>query len=71
MRNRSRENDVPRALVALQGDAGRLVFSGEFTPLNIFAISPGSLFEGRHEAAEREAQRKTEIEGWKERGGSV
>ncbi|KAF7381362.1 hypothetical protein HZH66_013756 [Vespula vulgaris] len=27
---------------ALQGNAGRLVFSGEFTPLNIFAISLGS-----------------------------
>ncbi|KAG7198585.1 hypothetical protein KM043_005947 [Ampulex compressa] len=34
-------NDVFR--VALQGDAGRLVFSGEFTPLNIFAIFPGSV----------------------------
>lgn len=33
-------NDIFR--VALRGDAGRLVFSGEFTPLNIFAISPGS-----------------------------
>lgn len=33
-------NDIFRA--ALQGNAGRLVFSGEFTPLNIFAISLGS-----------------------------
>jgi hypothetical protein len=37
------ENDIFR--VVLRGDAGRLVFSGEFTPLNIFAISLGSTRE--------------------------
>lgn len=45
--------------MVLRGDAGRLVFSGEFTPLNIFAISLGS----RVVAREMREDEKEEEEG--------
>jgi len=77
-------NDIFR--VALRGDAGRLVFSGEFTPLNIFAISLGSArvagLRGWRRKKEREKrigvregigderEREREREGWSE-GGRV
>jgi len=60
-------NDIFR--VALRGDAGRLVFSGEFTPLNIFAISLGSARAAR--ASERRGKEERKREEEREKDGSA
>jgi len=53
-------NDIFR--MALRRDAGRLVFSSEFTPLNIFAISLGSARVARTRGRRRKKERRREDE---------